>query len=286
MRLEDLSGPRVKPETAEAALNILRWLGLTWQQPVLNQVENLKPYHDALLKLYDKAVVYPSPHSRKQIEEALAAPHADEHELIFPTALRPPADEMPPHVPPPDFFGQESWNTAWRLRVPDRLIWFKDELLGPHSFNLATSIGDFIVATRSGMPAYQLAVVVDDARQGVTDVIRGSDLLSSTPRQLYLYELLELPAPKRWWHLPMVIGEDGRRLAKRHGDTRLATYRDEHQIEPNRILGLLGYWCRMTTALSPMTLDEFLENLDLERLPRDTITFKQEQHQWLISDSG
>lgn len=283
MRLEDLSGPRVKPETAAAAMDTLLWLGLTWEQPVLNQVDDLKPYHDALLKLYDKSVVYPSPHSRKQIEEALAAPHADEHELVFPTALRPASDHMPPNVPQPEFFGQESWDTAWRLLVPDRWMTFTDQLLGPQCYNLLESIGDFIVATRSGMPAYQLAVVVDDARQGVTDVVRGGDLLSSTARQLYLYELLELPAPKRWWHLPMVIGEDGRRLAKRHGDTRIATYRDDHQTDPTRVLGLLGYWCDITATLEPMTLDRFVEELDLERLPRDTITFKQEQHQWLIS---
>lgn len=286
MRLEDLSGPRVKPETAAAALDILSWLGLTWEPAVLNQVEDLKPYHDALLKLYDKRVVYPSPHSRKEIENALAAPHEHEHELIFPTSLRPPPDGLPPHVSPPDFFGEDQWDTAWRLWVPDREIAFTDELLGSHVVNLHQAIGDFIVATRSGMPAYQLAVVVDDARQGVTDVVRGRDLLSSTARQLYLYELFELPAPKRWWHLPMVIGEDGRRLAKRHGDTRIATYRDEHNVVPERILGLLAHWAGITPTLEPASLDTFAKNLDMARLPRGTITFKQEHHEWLIQDAS
>ena len=115
-----------------------------------------------------------------------------------------------------------------------------DEIAGPLLHRPFDEVGDFVVWTKRGVPAYQLAVVVDDARQHVSDVVRGDDLLPSAGRQTLLYRALDHTSP-RWWHVPLVLGEDGRRLAKRHGDTRLATYRDAG-VPPERIVGLLAGW--------------------------------------------
>lgn len=116
-----------------------------------------------------------------------------------------------------------------------------------------------MVYTKTRLPAYQLAVVVDDARQGVTDVVRGDDLLRSTARQVLLYGLLELGPPPAYRHVPLVCGPDGRRLAKRHGDTRVATYRDGFGCPPEKIVGLLARWCGLSETREPMAAATFLD---------------------------
>src|SRR5690606_26344217 len=126
--------------------------------------------------------------------------------------------------------------------VPDEAIAFEDEFVGRRALNVQADVGDFLVATKLGTPSYQLAVVVDDARQRIDRIVRGDDLLSSTPRQRLLYEALELLPRPRYWHLPLVGGPDGRRLAKRHGDSRLTHYR-QCGVRPERIVGLLAHWC-------------------------------------------
>jgi glutamyl-tRNA synthetase len=160
-------------------------------------------------------------------------------------------------------------------------IAFHDRFAGPRSINIQQTVGDFIIATKAGLPAYQLAVVVDDARNGVTDVVRGDDLIDSTARQLLLYRLLGLGPPPRYWHLPLVIGPDGRRLAKRHGDTRVAHYR-EHGVEPRRIVGLMARWCGIADANEPMSAEAFAERFDKRRMPREPITFTMDDDAWLM----
>ena len=292
MRIENLDGPRVRPGTAEQALTVLEWLGVDWQPPVLYQRNDLQPYHDALMALYEQAMIYPSTHTRREVEASLSAPQRGEHEVIFPEHLRPGEHERPPHCPPPRLSdqwqdqsqaNQDHVNTAWRVLVTDEPIQFNDERLGGQQVNLQATIGDFIIANRMGLPAYQLAVVVDDARQGITDVVRGEDLLDSTARQLHLYRLLDLTPPKRWWHLPLVIGEDGRRLAKRHGDTRLSTYRDQQQVTCERIVGLLAYWAGVTSSPVEMDAATFAQRFDLGKLPKDSIVFTREHQAWLLS---
>ena len=156
-----------------------------------------------------------------------------------------------------------------------------DHLQGPSHHDVHELPGDFVVWTRRNAPAYQLAVVIDDARQGVTQVVRGDDLLPSAARQTLLYEALGLQAPE-WWHVPLVLGEDGHRLAKRHGDTRISSYR-ALGIRPERIIGLLGHWCGLTSEPSELTIVEFLEGFDIDLLPADPITMKREDEQWLRS---
>ncbi|QEG37640.1 tRNA glutamyl-Q(34) synthetase GluQRS [Bythopirellula goksoeyrii] len=266
LRIEDLDGPRIKQGAAEEAIDILTWLGLDWDEGPFYQLADLTPYTAALEKLGSQGDIYPCACTRKQIEEAsLSAPHDDDHERRYPGTCRPPK-----RVP---ISNQQllQEGTALRLRVPPGDVTFVDEFAGEQAWNVEQLVGDFLVGTKLGLPGYQLAVVVDDARQGITQIVRGDDLLSSTPRQLILYEKLGLGPVPLYTHLPMVVGEDGRRLAKRHGDTRLSYYR-EKGVTPERILGLLAHWCGLDEQRE-MTAKEFAQNFELSNLPREQIVY-------------
>lgn len=275
LRIEDLDGPRIKAKAAEEAIDILGWLGLDWDEGPIYQSAEMKPYDKALTRLIEAGDAYPCRCTRTQILAAsLSAPHAGDHELRYPGTCRPTqvssysSQELSdPHV-------------AWRLITPDDSIAFDDAFLGPQNFNPQREVGDFLVATKGGQPSYQLAVVIDDARQGVTHVVRGADLLPSTARQMLLYDRLGLGAPPQYLHLPIVVGEDGRRLAKRHGDTRLTYYRDRG-VTPERIIGLLAEWCGLGER-SEMTAGEFTQRFELSRMPREQVTFTTADDAWLI----
>ena len=185
--------------------------------------------------------------------------------------------------------------------MPDLAVTVVDELHGLERINVQQHVGDFVVCTKSGLPSYQLAVVVDDIRQGITEVVRGDDLLSSTARQNLLYEMFNqteraaeckehgcpyqspstTTALPRYWHLPLVVGPDGRRLAKRHGDSRISYYRDQG-VAPERLLGLLAYYCALTRERKPMDAFEFLERFDIEKLPRESVVFTPEDDTWMM----
>jgi glutamyl-tRNA synthetase len=149
---------------------------------------------------------------------------------------------------------------------------FEDHVQGRHAWNLHANPGDFLVATKGGWPSYQLAVVVDDARQSVDRIVRGDDLLSSVARQDLIYQHLGLHARPEHWHFPLVVGPDGRRLAKRHGDTRISSFR-ERGVPAERIVGLIASWCGITPRYHPRPLaaDEFLRGLDWKAVPLEAI---------------
>lgn len=294
LRIEDLDGPRVKAGAAEGAMEDLRWLGLDWDTGPSYQRSDLAPYHAALRTLLRRGFLYPCGCSRKEIAAAQSAPHGDEHELRYPgtcrdkpfdinAAMRDPAGAFP--------------DSAWRVRVPKGCVTLNDMIAGPRSVDVQAEVGDFIVATKAGLPGYQLAVVVDDARQDVTDVIRGDDLITSAARQLLIYRLLGPDSPPAdavmedlphsadeptYWHLPLVLGEDGRRLAKRHGDSRIFAYR-EAGVAPERVIGLLAYWSGLASEPAPMSTREFLVNFDVSRLPRRPVLFNPSHHAWLLA---
>ncbi len=267
LRIEDLDGPRIKAGADQQAMDDLRWLGVDWDDGPIWQRSDLTPYIAALETLSDHGLTYLCTCTRREIEQAQSAPHGDEHELRYPGTCRR-ADV-------------NAENACTRLVVPDEVIAFTDGLRGPQQVNVQQQVGDFIIATKAGLPAYQLAVVVDDARQGVTDVVRGDDLLASTARQILIYRALRLAPLPRWWHLPLVVGPDGRRLAKRHGDTRLMWYR-EQGVPAERIVGLLAWWCGQTTERTAMRASELVDVFDLNRLPRHNMTFTEEDHAWLL----
>lgn len=269
LRIEDLDHPRAKPWAREDAMDVLSWLGLTWDAGPITQTDDLQPCHNAIEQLYQAGLVYPCGLSRNEIESVASAPQEGDHQMRYPNLSR-------------HRLGETRGETdAWRLVVPDGAVVFHDGFVGECSFDVQAEVGDFLVSNREGQPAYQLAVVVDDARQGVTDVVRADDLLSSTARQIWLYRLLELGPVPNYVHVPMVIGEDGRRLAKRHGDTRVSWYR-EKGASPERLIGLLAYWCGLLPERETMTLERFIEVFDLAKLPRDAVVFGREDDRWLL----
>lgn len=215
-RTEDLDAGRCRPEFADAAIEDLRWVGLKWTEgpdvsgPHAPYVQSLRlPWFlEVWQKLQSSGAIYPCDKSRKDVERSLTAPHAeDDAEPIFPPALRPSLDAgREAHEPGPN---------NWRFRVPDgETITFIDALQGPQAFVAGRDFGDFLVWRKDGFPAYELAVVADDHAMGITEVVRGADLLLSTARQILLYRALGWAAPT-WAHAPLIVDADGKRLAKR-----------------------------------------------------------------------
>ncbi len=274
MRIEDLDGPRVKADAAGQALDILAWLGIDWDGDVMHQSHDMSAYSKAMRHFADRNLVYSCDLTRKQIESASAAPHAGDRELHYPMKLRPSLDTEP------ERFTFSQLESNHRFIVPDDAVVVHDVIAGQCSFQPALECGDFVLWTKRGEPAYQLAVVVDDHRQGITDVVRGNDLLPSAARQQLLYAALGW-TPPRWWHLPIVVGADGRRLAKRHGDTRIETYRSLG-VPPERIIGLIASWSGASSSRVVMSATEFLGTFSVDALSRDAVVFSEEDHRWLI----
>jgi len=275
LRIEDLDTPRVKPGVIESTIQTLQWLGIDWDSGPTTQANQIDRYQQAMVKLASLEHIYPCSLSRSQIESAASAPHSGEsdfHGVVFDSSLR------PDHIP--RIFSDV--DTNWRFLVAPEPVEFRDALYGPQSFSLLEIVGDFVVWTKRGTPSYQLAVVVDDALCGVNQIVRGSDLLDSAARQLLLYKALNLSPIPNYTHLPLVRGEDGRRLAKRHGDTRIDSY-TQHGTSPEKIIGLIAFWCKISKERAPMSIHEFKERFSLDTLGTDDITFTSEDDQWLLS---
>lgn len=265
LRIEDIDSPRVKAGAAEAACEDLRWLGLDWDDGPIVQTTRLPLYQAALEKLKAQELVYPCTCTRTDVERAASAPHLEHEGPIYPgtCAGRRVADADTLTGP-----------YSWRFRAGRETIAFDDGLHGPLAQNLHEIGGDFVIWKSAGTPAYQLAVVVDDADQHVTEVIRGDDLIPSTPRQIVLYRALGLPPP-RFTHVPMVVGPDGRRLAKRHGDTRLAALREAGVAAPS-LVGLLAYSCGWLDAIEPIRCEDLLPRFQLAAIPRQPFVLTRE----------
>ncbi len=274
LRIEDLDGPRVKPGAAAEAIDVLGWLGLDWEAGPFYQRADLSPYRAALKRLGAQSDIYPCRCTRREIEAAaLSAPHGDEHELRYPGNCRP-TDRTPVA---PEYL--DNPGVAWRLRAPTGITTFLDEFAGRHEYDVQATSGDFLVATKEGLPSYQLAVVVDDARQGIDRIVRGDDLLGSTHRQLSLQERLGLGPAPQYLHLPLVVGVDSRRLAKRHGDSRVSHYRSQG-VPAERIIGLLAEWCGLGPRRE-LTAREFAERFRLDQIPGGNVTFNDADDHWL-----
>ncbi|MCX5689364.1 MAG: glutamate--tRNA ligase family protein [Planctomycetota bacterium] len=278
LRIEDLDTPRVKPGVIDLTIDLLSWLGIDWDEGPYIQSTTPQPHIDAMQTLAAQGLIYPCDLTRTQIEAAASAPQEGSGEIHFPASLR-------PATMPATFTDDAS---SWRFAV-DESAWieFDDLFAGAQRHRPAATIGDFILWTRRdaskpGQAAYQLAVVVDDARQGITHIVRGDDLLDSAARQILLYRALGLGPEPQYCHLPLVKGTDGKRLAKRHGDTRLDTYRAQGTT-PERVIGLVAFWCGVQGARNPMAAAEFRDRLDLSMIPPGPITFTGEDDRWLRS---
>ena len=272
LRVEDLDSPRVKPGVIEQTIDTLSWLGLDWDEGPIIQSDDLSAYGAAMEQLASLKRVFPCDLTRSEIEAAASAPQQGVHETRFPPKLRP-TDY------PDQFFPRTK---GWRFVVDPGEIEFEDTLLGKQSSDPSQTVGDFVVWTKRGQPAYQLAVVVDDADQGVTQIVRGDDLLDSSARQILLRRALCLSPEPTYTHLSMVVGEDGRRLAKRHGDTRLTHYRQQG-AGPDRIVGLIGSWCGMGPP-QPMSAKEFLRRFNLHNIPQEQVVFRPGDEQWILAN--
>ncbi|MCF3652231.1 tRNA glutamyl-Q(34) synthetase GluQRS [Synoicihabitans lomoniglobus] len=230
LRNDDLDASRCRPEFVDAFIEDLTWLGIMWRPPIVTQSQRLDRYRLALHQLHTAGTIYPCHRSRREVAEAAAAPHEDglNDEPLFPPAWRSPADApLPPLTNPVE--------CNWRFRVPDgEAISFRDSCTGLETAVAGRDFGDFLVWRKDDAPSYQLACAVDDGEMGITEVVRGEDLIKSTFRQLLLLRALDLPEPT-YYHAPLMTDDQGERLAKRHDALSLRALR-EQGITPSEIL--------------------------------------------------
>ncbi len=258
VRVEDLDRSRVRPGVEEAQLDDLRALGLDWDGAVERQSERMELYEEAIARLDAAGALYPCYCTRAEIRASASAPHgiaaADRYPGTCRELTKAERAEREASGRPP----------ALRVRVGGARIAFEDRLVGHYE----DEVDDFVVRRNDGAPAYQLAVVVDDVDQGVGEVVRGADLLDSTPRQVLLARMLGLPVPS-YAHVPLVLGPDGRRLAKRHGAVTLAD-RAALGEDPEEMLA----WMALSLGLAgpgerPASAAGLLARFDPDRLPRE-----------------
>jgi glutamyl-tRNA synthetase len=231
-----------------------------------------------------RGLAYPSNLSRGEIEAAASAPQEGVSEVAFPAELRPVLEarefdlekERHQGTGAPRHQGQN-----WRFVVSAGPVRIADRFMGVQELDPSKTVGDFVVWTKRGQPSYQLAVVVDDHRQGVTHVVRGNDLLDSAARQLLLYRALGYSPEPAYTHLPLVRGADGKRLAKRHGDTRIDHYRAKG-VRAERVIGLFAWWCGVSKTPEPMSAPEFAGAFRLDTMSGSDMTFRPEDDAWLL----
>jgi glutamyl-tRNA synthetase len=269
LRLEDLDASRCRPELAAGVLRDLEWLGLDWDGPVMAQSSRLEALSAAARSLRERGFVYPCVCSRADLQRAVSAPQQGDAELRYAGTCR--------ERPASELLGRSH---ALRFRVPEGEIAFVDGIAGVQRFDVFALVGDFIVANRAGLPSYQLAVVADDAAQGINEVFRGDDLLSSTPRQLLIARALGLPEP-RYFHVPLVLDPSGRRLAKRADDLSLDTLR-ALGADPRAII----QWVMTSAGFEAnerLDAREALPLFELSRLRREPVSFGEAELSALVS---
>ena len=261
LRIEDLDRQRCRPEHLDVLLRDLEYLGLDWDEPPLIQSQRRAIYDEALSRLAERDFLYECFCSRAEIARAALAPHgpADEGPRYPGTCLRLTATERAARA--------AERPAAIRFRPRSGEVCFEDAIRRRVCQDVQREVGDFVVRRNDGVASYQLAVVVDNAYSGVTHVLRGDDLLPSTPRQLLLYEALGIAAP-RYAHVPLVVGPDGKRLAKREGSLAVSELR-EAGVPPERVVGLLASWSGLGEG--PARPAELSVNFDLTRVPRNPV---------------
>lgn len=253
MRMEDLDTPRVVPGSADQILFDLEWLGLDWDGSVVYQSQRQALYDDAIAKLEAQALVYPCYCSRKDIQQALSAPHS--RSTLYPNTCR-------------NLTAQQRTQKAllkspsYRLRTEPKKVGFVDFVAGECHQNVALECGDFVIKRADGLYAYQLAVVVDDAQQGVTHILRGADLLDSTARQLYLFDVFKQSRP-HYLHVALMNDELGQRMSKRDGAFSLSQWRDKGQ-SPEHLVAYLATSVGLWESEGRVSAYDLLAHLDYD----------------------
>ena len=264
LRIEDVDVPRCPRRLAQQCIDDLTWLGFTWDEPPLFQSDRTEVYRHHLDRLTRDGHTYPCFCTRAQLM-SLAAPNLGDTQVVYNracAALTPEeaAERAKTRAP------------AMRLRVPEEEISFVDGLFGEQRENLARDCGDFILRRSDGLYGYQLAVVVDDALSGVTEVVRGRDILSATPRQIYLQRLLGCPQPE-YVHIPLLTDAQGRRLAKRDKDLDLTAL--SQRYTPEDILGWLACSAGLLPEVRPATLESLIAVFDWAKVKRDDLRLSE-----------
>lgn len=255
LRMEDLDTQRTSAQFGEILRQDMAWLGLDYDRETPPQSQRSDVYDRYFEQLREMQLLYPCYCTRSQLH-SVNAPHLSDGTYVYPGTCRnltdPPAGRKP----------------AWRVMVPDRLWQFDDLVQGHYQLNLSTDCGDMVVRRADGVYVYQLAVTVDDGEAGVTEVVRGMDLLSSAPRQMYLQELFGFPHPQ-YGHVPMLLAPDGRRLSKRDRDLDLGELRKH--ISPEQLIGTLAFSAGLIDCREPLSARELAGEFTWEKLKGDSL---------------
>ena len=258
LRIEDLDPDRCRPEYADTLKRDLEWLGLTWDTEQTPQSLRGEAYREMFSRLEERGLIYPCYCSRTELHAA-SAPHASDGTVLYAGTCR--------NLTPSERAAKTK-APCWRVRVPDEDVSFTDGVQGVSTQNLARGCGDFILRLADGVYAYQLAVVTDDAEAGVTQVVRGSDLLSSTPRQIWLQRQLGFPKPD-YYHVPLLVAPDGRRLSKRERDLDMGALRERYT--PQALLGLLAHACGLLSHSEAVRADELAKEFSWRMVRKENI---------------
>ena len=255
LRMEDLDVPRTVDGSADQILRDLEWLGLDWDGEVVYQSAREPYYQAALESLEQQGLVYQCFCSRKDIQQAVSAPHSSTG--VYPGTCESLTSQQIEKK-------RQQKAPALRLRVQNSIIEFKDGCLGNRKESLAQTVGDFVIKRADGLFAYQLAVIVDDLEQGVTEVVRGADLIDSTLRQIYLAQKLSANQNRpNYWHVPLLMDNEGKRMAKRDGSQSVQNWCDEGG-PAEKLIGELASSLRLCPDLSVISLTDLLNSLDFE----------------------
>lgn len=272
LRIEDLDAMRCPRSLADQIEEDLQWFGIDWDDggsaggESWYQSSRTAIYDRYFDVLRDKGLLYPCFCSRAELHTA-QAPHRSDGTYIYAGTCR--------NLTPEQIAEKSKRRPpAWRVRVPDRMVSFTDGCQGVYTENLAQDCGDFIIRRSDGVYGYQLAVVVDDGLMGVTEVVRGSDLLNSTPRQMYLYEQLGFAIPQ-FYHMPLLTAPDGRRLSKRDGDLDLGILRKKFG-RPEPIVGMLAKAAGLRPTAEPVALHELIADFSWDKIPKQDIALPEE----------
>ena len=258
LRMEDLDTQRTSEEFAAVLRDDLRWLGLDYDQETPAQSKRSAVYDQYFEKMQDLGLLYPCYCTRSQLH-SVNAPHLSDGTYVYAGTCRNLTEEQ-----------RRSFDRkpAWRVIVPDKIWSLTDRVQGDYALNLATECGDMVVRRADGIYVYQLAVTVDDGEAGVTEVVRGMDLLSSAPRQMYLQELFGFSHPE-YGHVPMLLAPDGRRLSKRDRDLDLGQLRQ--RITPEALIGTLAYSSNLIDRNVPISARELAQEFAWEKLRKEDI---------------